>query len=123
MVSYELNSLRSAAPAVDGKVVKSMTRKRSRVTGRPELFVKVRRKLNVPCAPLVTGVGSRTSLGAEVAADAGSSSEAAMRVPPAVSPGSDPLTGLDKFSGPGAPSFEALPLNVPPVVDTKIKSA
>src|SRR5262245_23657738 len=93
----EERGLKSEMPLGDGKVVKSITRKRNRVIFPLLLFVYVRRTESVPKVELLAGslVKSRTTLGESVSACAGSRTESAMSVPT--------VRGPDKFSGPAAP--------------------
>ena len=60
--SEDVRGRRSATPEIEGNVVMSMTRKRSRVMGTPVLFVKVRRMSIEPNVALLNGseVKSRT---------------------------------------------------------------
>ena len=53
--SHDVRGRRSATPEVDGNVVMSTTRKRSRVMAPPVLFVKVRRMSIVPNVELLKG--------------------------------------------------------------------
>ena len=71
----EVRGRKSAMPLGAGNVVKSITRKRRRVTLPPVLFTIVRRMSIVPKAELLGGldVKSRTRFGGEVAATHGSS--------------------------------------------------
>src|SRR5689334_12209815 len=68
LVSDEVRGRRSATPLSDGKVVRSVMRKRSRVTGWLPTLVNVRRMLRVPKVLLLAGseVGSRTTFGAAI---------------------------------------------------------
>src|SRR4029434_3198241 len=63
--AVDVRGLKSAMPLGAGKVLKSMIRKRRRVTFPPVLLVKVRRTSRVPKVELFTGslVKSRTKLG------------------------------------------------------------
>src|SRR5829696_934004 len=92
-----------------------MTRNRSRVTGDPVLFVTVFRMSSVPKVELFAGseVKSRMRFGGLELPTAGS------RLPPAI--WLLRWTGLDRFSGPGAPSRWPAPALVP-LVSTKMKS-
>src|SRR3712207_5383185 len=73
--AVEVRGRRSAMPEGAGKVVRSLTRKRMRVTLPPVLFVTVRRMSSVPKVELLAGseVKSLTRLGGEDAATQGSS--------------------------------------------------
>src|SRR2546423_14696494 len=92
---------KSAVPEGAGKVVMSTMRKRRRVTAAPVLFVTLRRMSSVPKVEVAPepGVKSRARAQAEVVEP----------VPAQPASTSDSLivalrkTGLDKFSGPGAP--------------------
>src|SRR5262245_35230628 len=71
----EFSTRRSARPASGAppvRVESATTRKRSANRGSPVLFVYLRRIFSVPRVPLVTGVKSRTRLGAATSACAGS---------------------------------------------------
>ena len=90
-------ALRSAKPGPGTAIeLRSMMRKRSRVTGEPVLLVNRRRIDNVPNVALGSiGVKSRTRFGDRLALILASRSVGAMFMF---------LVGLLKFSGPGAPS-------------------
>src|ERR1051326_7935711 len=66
----DVSGRRSAIPGDAGKVVRSMIRKRKRVTLPPVLFTMVRRMSNVPSAEVESEpeVKSRTRFGGEAAA-------------------------------------------------------
>src|SRR4026207_498490 len=70
----DVRGRKSAMPLGAGKVVRSITRQRTRVTFPPVLFVTVLRMSKVPKAELVGGseVKSRTRLGGEAAPTQGS---------------------------------------------------
>src|SRR2546423_5322701 len=96
--SADVIGRRSAVPAGDENVVMSTMRKRSRVTDCPVVFVNLRRMSSVPLVEVAPGPGvkSRTRFGGLPTAAAGSIKLAlivALR-----------WIGLDRFSGPGAPS-------------------
>src|SRR2546423_1571521 len=112
--SDEVLGRRSATPEMDGKVVISTMRKRSRVISAPVLLVKVVRTSTVPKVELLGGsmVGSRTKFGGASAAAHESSSE--MLAEPSSTP------GPERFCGPGAPSRWPAPALVP-LVSTKMK--
>ena len=111
MVPVLVTALRSAThPAgagsavqpvpMDGKVETSTMRKRSLVMGCPRLLVNRRRKVSVPklLVNRLPGVVLRTRFGA-------ASSETVESNREMTSPGlNTPAIGLDRFSGPGAPS-------------------
>src|SRR5688572_9494699 len=99
-----------------GKVVRSISRHRRRVTFPPVLLVTVLRKSRVPNIDAFGGllVKSRTRFGGLDWATHGSRTakpNEALR-----------WIGLDRFSGPGAPRRCPAPAEVPKV-STKIKSA
>src|SRR5919202_5316690 len=110
-------------PGVQGEmtqVVMSTTRKRRRVTAAPVLFLTLRRIESVPLVEVAPGPGvkSRARAQAEVVepltAQPGSTSDSlivALR-----------STGLDKFSGPGAPSRCGGPTAAVDCVSTNMKS-
>src|SRR6266545_433336 len=114
--AVEVLGRRSAMPEGAGKVVRSITRQRRRVTFAPVLFVIVLRMSSVPKVELFTGseVKSLTRLGGLEEATHGSSRLT----------GNDALRwmGLERFSGPGAPRRWPAPAEVP-FVSTKMKSA
>src|SRR6187399_3292122 len=93
LVLDEVSGRRSATPLGDGKVVRSVMRKRSRVTGWLLALVNVRRMLRVPKVLLWLGseVRSRTRFGAAITCALESTSETARTSP----------IGLVRFSGPG----------------------
>src|SRR5215212_9737337 len=103
-------------PLGAGNVVKSIMRKRNRVTLAPVLLVMVRRMSNVPKFELFarSEVKSRTRLGGDAGATQTSSRSAL----------NDALRwiGALRFSGPGAPRRWPAPAEVP-LVSTKMKSA
>ena len=72
--AVDVRGRRSAMPEGAGKVVRSITRKRMRVTFPPVLLVIVLRMSSVPNVELLAGllVKSRTRLGGEEAATQGS---------------------------------------------------
>src|SRR5262249_58791809 len=107
---------RSATPAIDGNVLMSTIRNRSRVKLRPVLFVHVRRMSYVPNVELLPGsdVTSRSLLGA---ASIGAHVSSRLHA----SPVAVFATGDDRFSGPGAPSRCPAAVKVP-LVSTKMKS-
>src|SRR5262245_32180488 len=106
----------SAIPEGAGNVVRSMTRKRRRVTLPPVLFVNVRRMSSVPNVELLGGslVKSRTRFGG-----AAEETQVSSRFPAI-----DALRwiGDERFSGPGAPSRCPAPADVP-LLSTTMKSA
>src|SRR5262252_8860694 len=106
----------SAMPDGAGKVVRSMTRKRSRVTAPPLLLVKRRRRSSVPKVELFAGslVKSRTRFGGLADDTLASSSVVAKSRLRRI--------GDARFSGPGAPRRWPAPAEVP-LVSTKMKSA
>src|SRR5688572_26230674 len=114
--AVEVRGRKSAMPLGAGKVVRSITRNRRRVTLPPVLFTTVRRMSNVPKVELLGGsdVKSRTRFGGEAAPTHMSSKFTA----------NDALRciGELKFSGPGAPSRWPAPAEVP-LVSTNMKSA
>src|SRR5690242_20839094 len=95
--AVEVRGRKSAMPLGAGNVVRSITRKRKRVTFPPVLFTTVLRISNVPKAELLGGseVKSRTRFGGDVARAQGSSRFTA----------NDALRSIGelRFSGPGAP--------------------
>src|SRR5215510_7663601 len=112
----EVRGRKSAMPLGAGKVVRSITRHRRRVTFPPVLLVTVLRISNVPKVELFGGsdVKSRTRFGGEAAATHVSrrfTVKDALR-----------WIGELRFSGPGAPRRWPAPAEVP-FVSTKTKSA
>ncbi|HEY9282120.1 MAG TPA: hypothetical protein VIP46_01580 [Pyrinomonadaceae bacterium] len=101
------------------KVVMSTTRKRSRVTVAPVLFVQRRRIRSAPCGAFGSAVWVRTRAQIE----SGSVSC------PVHAPMKDDLkralrsAGPERFCGPGAPSCDCAPPTVPPPVETSWKSS
>src|SRR4029079_17179392 len=116
LVFDEVSARRAALFTAGGFVVMSTMRKRSCARWAPVLFVKVRRKLSVPVAPLVTGVMSRKRFGASPRPLPVSTSAAGSVVGPVR------VVGLERFDGPAAPSFGELPRVSPTTVLTKRKS-
>src|SRR5262245_4348809 len=106
----------SAIPEGAGNVVRSITRKRRRVTLPPVLFVNVRRMSSVPKVELLGGslVKSRTRFGGDALATHVSS-----RAPPKLALR---MIGDERFAGPGAPRRWPAPADVP-LVSTNTKSA
>src|SRR5215467_8916987 len=103
----EVLGRKSAMPEGAGKVVRSVTRNRSRVMLPPVLLVKVRRISSVPKVELLGGslVKSLTRFGGELA-------------DPQISSNVLPIEelrsiGLERFSGPGAPNLWPAPADVP----------
>src|SRR5262245_42391547 len=117
VVSADVRARRSATPAIDGNVLMSTIRNRSRVRLRPVLFFHVRRMSYVPNVELSTGsdVKSRTLFGMASVATQVSSRADARAPPPSLA------IGDDRFSGPGAPSRWPAPAFVA-LVSTKMKS-
>src|SRR5262245_28137493 len=112
----EVRGLMSANPDGAGKVVRSITRKRKRVTFPPVLFTNLLRSERVPKVELFGGslVKSRTRFGGELAATFASTrltAKLALRV-----------IGDERFWGPGAPRRWPAPAEVP-LLSTKTKSA
>src|SRR4051812_19397124 len=115
--SLDVIARRSAKPGVfaEGKVLTSMMRKRRRVTGEPVLLTKRRRMASVPFGDVLGGpaVKSRKRFGAEelpVVASKRNAPSLLLR-----------STGLERFSGPGAPILWPAPIGEP-CVSTKTKS-
>src|SRR6185369_648003 len=112
----EVRGRKSAIPLGAGKVVRSTTRKRKRVTLPPVLFTTVRRMSNVPNVELLGGsdVKSRTRFGGDAAATQISRRFTAK----------DALRSIGelRFSGPGAPRRWPAPADVA-LVSTNTKSA
>src|SRR5437588_679441 len=104
----EVLARRSAIePDGGGKVVISTMRKRRRVTFEPVLFVTRFRRESVPNCELFAGsdVKSRTRFGETDEDFVRSSRSKPKRLLRWI--------GLDRFSGPGAPSFWPAPMSVP----------
>src|SRR5262249_45355448 len=112
----DVRGRKSAIPLGAGNVVRSMTRKRSRVTLPPVLLTTVRRISSVPKVELLGGsdVKSRTRFGGELEAAQVSNRLTA----------NDALRsiGEERFSGPGEPRRWPAPADVP-FVSTNTKSA
>src|ERR1043166_1849147 len=95
--AVDVRGRKSAMPLGAGKVVRSTTRHRRRVTFPPVLLVTVRRISKVPNVELFGGseVKSRTRFGGEAAATHGSRRLTAKEALRSI--------GDERFSGPGAP--------------------
>ena len=115
MIVCDVRGRRSAVPDGAGNVSISATRNRSRVTGAPVLLVQVRRTESVPNVELFGGsdVKSRTTFGETLSACAGSKGVWEIVDPASI--------GLERFSGPAAPSRCPAPAEVP-FESTKTKS-
>lgn len=115
IIVEDVRGRRSAIPPGAGNVSISATRNRSLVTAAPVLLVQVRLTESVPNVELFAGseVKSRATFGETLSACAGSNREWASPDPSS--------TGLERFSGPGAPSRCPAPADVP-FVSTKTKS-
>src|SRR6185369_3777170 len=112
----EVRGRKSAIPLGAGKVVRSTTRKRKRVTFPPVLLTTVLRISKVPKVELLGGseVKSRTRFGGDAGATHMSRKSTA----------NDALRSIGelRFSGPGAPRRWPAPADVP-LVSTNTKSA
>src|SRR5690242_4657312 len=114
--AFEVRGRRSAIPEGAGKVVRSTTLNRSRVTLPPVLFVTVIRRSSVPKVELFGGsdVKSRTRFGGDADPTQVSKLVTAKEALRSI--------GLERFSGPGAPRRCPAPALVA-FVSTKTKSA
>src|SRR6185503_5913409 len=114
--AVEVRGRKSAMPLGAGNVVRSITRKRKRVTFPPVLFTTVLRMSNVPNVELLGGseVKSRTRFGGDAAPTQISRRFTANEAFRSI--------GELRFSGPGAPRRWPAPAEVP-LVSTNTKSA
>ncbi len=115
-MSDDVRGRRSVTPEIEGNVVMSRMRNRSRVMGRPVVLVNVRRMSKVPNVEFWAGteVKSRTTFGGSWRPTHVSSFDAVSAKP-------SREMGENVFSGPGAPSLWPAPALVP-FVSTKMKS-
>src|ERR1051325_11568319 len=114
--AVDVRGRRSAMPLGAGNVVRSITRKRKRVTFPPVLLVTVLRISNVPNVELLGGseVKARTRFGGDAGPTQTSNKSTAKEAFRSI--------GELRFSGPGAPRRWPAPADVP-LVSTNTKSA